>query len=55
MNKSVEATRHTIKNDSGFALIVFRLISFFETGEPLLNMAFLSVNILSKIPEEKLT
>ena len=52
-NKSTEATRHSLKNDSGFALMVFRLISFFKTAQPVIKHGVSESKYFEQIPRSE--
>lgn len=52
-NKSIEATRHSLKNDSGFALMVFRLISFFKSAQPVIKHGVSESKYFEQIPQRE--
>lgn len=52
-NKSLEATRHSLKNDSGFALMIFRFISFFESAQPAVKHGVSESKYFEQIPRRE--
>ena len=52
-NKSIETARHSLKNDSGFALMVFRLISFFKSAQPAIKHGVSESKYFEQIPRRE--
>ena len=52
-NKSIETTRHSLKNDSGFALMVYRLISFFKSAQPAIKHGVSESKYFEQIPRRE--